>query len=63
MTVQSGAFLGGVGAVGSTTVESGGTLIPGHGGIGLLTVIGNLAFASGAAYQISVNGTTLATPT
>ncbi len=48
MTVQSGAFLGGIGIVGSTTVESGGTLIPGHGGIGLLTVIRQSCFRVGS---------------
>ncbi len=58
MTVQSGAFLGGNGVVGTTTVANGGTLMPGHGGIGELIVNGNLAFASGAAYQIAVNGPT-----
>jgi uncharacterized protein with beta-barrel porin domain len=56
MNVQSGGTLGGIGSVGATTVANGGTLVPGHGGIGTLTVNGNLAFASGASYFVTVNG-------
>jgi autotransporter-associated beta strand protein len=55
-TVNSGAALTGVGTVGNTQVNSGGTFAPGNGAAGSsMTVTGNLAFASGALYLAQVN--------
>ena len=48
VTVGSGAFFGGTGTIGgSTTIESGGHLAPGHSP-GTITFAGGLAFESGA---------------
>jgi outer membrane autotransporter protein len=56
VTVNSGGTLGGSGTVGNTTIASGGTLAPGNS-IGTLTVNGNLAFSTGAAYMVEVSPT------
>jgi len=58
--IMSGAGLGGTGAVtDNVTIESGGTLTPGNGGIGTLTIgdagAGNLTLKSGATYAVDVN--------
>jgi outer membrane autotransporter protein len=53
VTVSSGATLAGIGAVGATTILSGGALAPGHSP-GTITVAGNLAFQSGAIYLVQV---------
>ncbi|ALM86037.1 autotransporter domain-containing protein [Bordetella sp. N] len=54
LTVQSGSILSGVGTVGTTSIAAGGTLLPGNTAqpMGTLTVNGNLAFTSGAVYQV-----------
>ncbi|HEY4199305.1 MAG TPA: autotransporter domain-containing protein [Devosiaceae bacterium] len=54
--VHDGAMLTGKGAVGQTTLVSGGTIAPGNG-IGTLTVNGNYAQQAGAIYQAEVNPT------
>jgi hypothetical protein len=54
---QNGGTLGGSGAVGSTTIESGGTISPGHSP-GNLTVEGNLVWNGGGNYNWQVLGTT-----
>ena len=54
-TVNDGATLGGNGVVGTTLINAGGSLAPGPSGLGgTLTVAGNLAFQSGAAYVVAV---------
>jgi autotransporter-associated beta strand protein len=61
-TVQAGALLGGNGTVGSTIIAAGGTLVPGVPGVpGTMTVAGNLAFQSGAAYLVQINPTASST--
>ncbi len=56
VTINSGATLAGNGVVGAVTVNSGGTLAPGPtGSPGAMTVLGNLAFQSGALYLVRVN--------
>jgi autotransporter-associated beta strand protein len=57
VTVNSGATLSGTGTVGATTIASGGTFAPGNSP-GTMTVVGNLAFQSGALYLVQVNSTT-----
>ena len=55
----SGGTLGGIGTIGNTQVNSGGTLAPGSGAPGTsLTINGNLAFQSGALYLVQVNSST-----
>jgi outer membrane autotransporter protein len=52
-------FLTGTGRVGSFTMTSGGTFAPGSGVAGTsMTVVGNLAFQSGAFYLVQVNPAT-----
>jgi uncharacterized protein with beta-barrel porin domain len=53
MTVNAGGTLGGNGIVGNTTIN-GGTLAPGNS-IGTLTIQGNLALTSAAAYIVEVS--------
>jgi fibronectin-binding autotransporter adhesin len=53
VTVESGAFLGGTGSVGSTTIN-GGTLSPGNS-IGALKINGNLVFSTASSYLVEVN--------
>jgi uncharacterized protein with beta-barrel porin domain len=56
-TINSGGTLSGTGTVGDTTIENGGTLAPGPlGGVGTLTINGNLVFESAATYMITVSG-------
>ena len=58
-TVNSGATLTGVGTVGNTMIANGGTFMPGNGTPGSsMTVAGNLAFQSGAAYLVQLNPAT-----
>jgi autotransporter-associated beta strand protein len=54
VTVNNGAAVFGTGTLARTTVNSGGTLMPGPGGNtpGTLAIQGNLAFASGAFYLV-----------
>jgi autotransporter-associated beta strand protein len=59
-TVNSGAALIGTGTVGSTVINAGGFLVPGHSP-GTMTVTGSLAFQSGAFYVVQVNPTTAST--
>ncbi len=53
VTVNSGATLAGIGTVGATNINSGGTFAPGNSP-GTMTVQGNLAFQSGALYLVQV---------
>jgi autotransporter-associated beta strand protein len=58
-TVDPGATLTGTGTVGNLTVAGGGIFNPGNASAGSsMTVSGNLAFASGAQYQVQVNPST-----
>jgi autotransporter-associated beta strand protein len=59
-TVNSGGTLDGIGAVGNTQINSGGTFAPGASGIPgtSMTVSGNLALQSGAAYLVQISPTT-----
>ena len=58
-TVNSGGLLGGVGTVGNTQINAGGTFAPGpQNAPGSMTVAGNLAFQSGALYLVQVNPAT-----
>jgi uncharacterized protein with beta-barrel porin domain len=53
--INAGGVLSGIGAVGPTTINSGGTLAPGPvGGIGTLTVNGPLTFNGGSVYAVAV---------
>ncbi|MGQ9662578.1 MAG: autotransporter-associated beta strand repeat-containing protein [Kiritimatiellia bacterium] len=55
VTVNSGATLGGCGVIRRlVTVNSGGTLAPGNDGVGTLTVVGNLTFASGTTNRFEL---------
>jgi len=57
VTVATNATLGGVGVMGGlVTVQSGGILAPGSGGIGRLTISNNLALAGNALMKISKLG-------
>jgi autotransporter-associated beta strand protein len=58
VTVNAGGTLSGVGSVGNTQVNSGGTFAPGAGVPGPMSVAGNLAFQSGAIYLVQVNPST-----
>jgi uncharacterized protein with beta-barrel porin domain len=56
VTVNSSGTLAGSGVAGAVTVNSGGTLAPGPtASPGAMTVVGNLAFQSGALYLVRVN--------
>ncbi|WP_398475173.1 autotransporter-associated beta strand repeat-containing protein [Tardiphaga sp.] len=55
VSVERGATLGGNGVVSTTQVADGGMLSPGNS-VGLLTVQGNLTFASAASYMVEVSG-------
>ncbi|HUI15770.1 MAG TPA: autotransporter domain-containing protein [Xanthobacteraceae bacterium] len=51
----TGGTLGGIGTVGDTQIDGGGTLAPGSGSpSGTLTVSGNLAFNTGSFYAIQI---------
>jgi autotransporter-associated beta strand protein len=54
--VRSNATLTGTGTVGSTTVDSGGTLFPRPGGHHNLTVQGSLTLQSGSVFHAQLNG-------
>ena len=58
VTVNSGGTLSGIGTVDptTTTIMSGGTLAPGNAAnpTGVLSIVGNLAFQSGALYVVQV---------
>jgi uncharacterized protein with beta-barrel porin domain len=57
--IGAGGVLSGIGAVGPTTINSGGTLAPGPvGGIGTLTVNGALTFNSGSTYAVMLTPST-----
>lgn len=56
VTVNSGGTLSGVGTVGNMQVNAGGIFAPGSGAAGTtMSVVGNLAFQSGAIYLVQVN--------
>ncbi|WP_245334878.1 autotransporter domain-containing protein [Bradyrhizobium mercantei] len=58
VTVNSGGALSGSGTVGTTTIASGGILLPGNGTSGTsLNVAGNLALQSGALYLVGLSST------
>jgi autotransporter-associated beta strand protein len=58
-TVNSTGILTGIGTVGATQINAGGTFAPGSGTPGSsMTVSGNLAFASGALYMVQINPAT-----
>ena len=52
--VSVSGMLGGSGTVGTTQINSGGTLSPGNS-IGTITVNGNLAFGAGSTYAVEVS--------
>jgi autotransporter-associated beta strand protein len=58
VNVNANTFLTGLGTVGSTDIGSGGVLAPGHNGVGVLTVNGNLTFESGSLYASTVTSGT-----
>ena len=61
-TVNGGGLLGGIGLVGNTQINAGGTFAPGpQNAPGSMAVPGNLAFQSGALYVVQVNPTTAST--
>ena len=53
VTVSGDAKLGGIGTVGTTTVNAGGTIAPGRSP-GTLTVNGDIIFAPGSIYEIDI---------
>jgi uncharacterized protein with beta-barrel porin domain len=57
-TVNNGGTLTGIGAVGTTQINAGGTLAPGAMSGTSMTVIGNLAFQSGANYLVQISPST-----
>ena len=58
-SVNNGGALAGIGTVGNTQINSGGTFAPGNGTPGSsTTVTGSLAFQSGALYLVNVNSAT-----
>lgn len=59
ITLQAGAMLTGTGTVGAVMAQSGATISPGSapGGIGTLTVNGNLTFMPGSTFAIDVSPT------
>ncbi len=58
-SVNNTGMLDGVGTVGATQVNSGGTLAPGSNAPGtFMTVVGNLTLATGAFYMVQVNPAT-----
>ncbi|MGA7454669.1 MAG: autotransporter domain-containing protein [Rhodoplanes sp.] len=57
-TVNSGGLLGGVGTVGNTQINTGGTFAPGpQNAPGSMTVAGNLLFQPGALYLVQLAAT------
>ncbi len=59
LTTVNGGLLGGVGTVGNTQINAGGTFAPGpQNAPGPMTVAGTLAFQPGAFYLVQVNPTT-----
>jgi autotransporter-associated beta strand protein len=59
-TINAGGLLTGAATVGDTTINSGGIFMPGTANMpgSSMTVAGNLAFASGALYVVTLNPTT-----
>ena len=61
-TVASGSTLAGSGVLGGEVyVQNGGTLSPGNGGAGTLTVNGNLTLDFGSTLALDINGATAGT--
>jgi T5SS/PEP-CTERM-associated repeat protein len=59
VTVNSGGTLDGMGSVGATTINDGGTFMPGNGTPGSsMTVAGSLALQSGALFLVQINPAT-----
>jgi autotransporter-associated beta strand protein len=58
LTTVNGGLLGGVGTVGNTQINAGGTFAPGpQNAPGSMTVAGNLAFQPGALYLVQFGAT------
>jgi outer membrane autotransporter protein len=58
-TVNSGATLMGIGAVGNTSIGSGGIFMPGSATPGSsMSVTGNLGFVAGSTYKVNLDPTT-----
>lgn len=55
-TINAGGVLAGTGTVGSSQINAGGTLAPGSATmpLGTLSIVGNLAFNSGSAYNVAI---------
>lgn len=60
--VKTGATLNGTGTTGAMDIQSDGTLQPGDGGIGTLTVSGRLTLAGIANFELGTPGASHATP-
>jgi autotransporter-associated beta strand protein len=58
VTVNAGGTLTGAGAIGNAIIASGGIFVPGNGFGTSTTVLGNLAFQSGALYLVQLDSTT-----
>jgi autotransporter-associated beta strand protein len=59
VTVNAGGTLDGTGSVGATTINNGGTFMPGNGTPGSsMTISGSLALSSGAFYLVQINPST-----
>jgi fibronectin-binding autotransporter adhesin len=54
VTASAGTTLSGTGLVGGITAQSGATVAPGSGGIGMLGVNGNVQFLTGSTYAAQV---------
>lgn len=59
VTVNSGGTLSGSGTVSSVSVASGGTVTPGTGSPGTLTVNGSIAFANGSQYNVATSSSAI----
>jgi autotransporter-associated beta strand protein len=57
LTTVSAGTLGGSGTIGAVQVDAGATLAPGSTNTGILST-GTVAFASGSAFNVKLNGTT-----
>jgi hypothetical protein len=59
VNVKTGAGLGGTGIIGgAVNIQSGGSLTPGNGGIGTLSINGNLTLNASSSSTFDVNGST-----
>ncbi len=58
VSVNTGAVLAGTGSVGSVSINSGGTLVPGDGTAGSSMSLGSVALQAGAMYVVMLNPAT-----